>query len=433
MEPEIHVEIDPYWSIGIIVLLIGVSAFFSGAETAITGASKARLHGWEKEGNVRAGQVNKLREKKEHVIGALLFGNTLVNILSSAIATSFLIKLMGESGVVYATIVMTAIILIYAEVLPKTYALHHADKMSVAIVPILRPVIFILSPIAGAINKIVRFTLRMFGADVSKVASGSHLEVLRGVIELHEGDKGEEEETLKQRAMLRSILDLDDVSVGEIMTHRKHVVMIDAEDPVDKIIDHVLNSPYTRLPIYKGDMDNIVGVLHSKALLRELRARGGRSYENLDITSLATAPWFIPDATALIDQLQAFRDRREHFALVIDEYGSFQGIVTLEDILEEIVGDIDDEHDIKVSGVHKQPNGSYMIDGTVTIRDLKREFEWDFPDEDYSTIAGLIIHEAKMIPEPGQSFAFYGFQFDIVKRLRNQLTLIRVTPPAEKE
>lgn len=418
-----------FWiSVGIIFILLLLSGFFSGSETALTAASKARLHGWEKEGNKRAGIVNRIRERKDRMIGALLLGNNLVNILASALATSVLIRMFGEAGVVYATLGMTVLVLIFAEVLPKTYALTHADKMAVFIAPMIRAVVWLFFPVAEAINYIVRQTLRLFGADMSMMQGGNHMEVLRGVIDLHEGP---DQETQEQRAMLRSILDLADVEVEEIMTHRRSVQMIDAAAPAEQIVREVLDSPYTRLPVYREDTDNIVGILHVKALLRELQAREGR-VEDLDAEALSADPWFVPESTTLFDQLQAFRARREHFAVVVDEYGSFMGIVTLEDILEEIVGEIDDEHDIAVAGVRKQSGGAWLVDGGVTIRDLNREFGWELPDEDYSTLAGLILHEAKSIPESGQSFTFYDFHFDIVKRQRNQLTLIRVRAPESR-
>lgn len=420
-----------YISAAIVFVLLLLSGFFSGSETAMTAASRARLHGWEKEGNKRAGLVNRIRARKERLIGALLLGNNLVNILASALATSVLIGVFGEAGVVYATLGMTLLVLIFSEVLPKTYALHNADKMTVAIAPIINVVVIVFAPVAEAVNWIVRMTLRLFGTDISLVSKGNHMEVLRGVIELHGGDVDDAIEAQEQRAMLRSILDLNDVDVEEVMTHRKNVAMIDANDPLEKIIDDVLSSPFTRLPVFKDDNDNIIGVLHAKALLRELRAEAG-THQHLNIEDLAADPWFVPESTTLVDQLQAFRARREHFAVVVDEYGAFMGIVTLEDILEEIVGEIDDEHDETVTGVKKLKGGAYMIDGDVTIRDLKREFEWSLPDdEDYSTLAGLIIHEAQTIPDKGQSFVFYDFQFDIVKRQRNQLVQIRVKPPQD--
>ncbi len=414
-------------AVGSIFVLLLMSGFFSGSETALTAASKARMLGWEKEGNKRAAIVNKIRSNKDRMIGALLLGNNLVNILASALATSVLIKLVGEAGVAYATLVMTLLVLIFAEVLPKTYALHFADKMALFIAPVIYVVTIVLAPITELITRIVRLVLKTLGADMSMVSAGSHLEVLRGVIEMH---RGPEQETHQQRAMLRSILDLADVDVEEIMTHRKNVIMVDAEQLADKIIEDVLDSPYTRIPLWKKDTDNIVGVVHVKTLLKEMQAHKGKT-DKIRIDTLAAEPWFIPETTALFDQLQAFRERREHFALVVDEYGSFMGIVTLEDILEEIVGEIEDETDEIVGGVRKQPNGTYLIEGDVTIRDLNREFEWELPDEHYSTIAGLVLHEAQMIPEAGQCFNFYGLQIDIVRRQRNQITLLRVKPKAK--
>lgn len=418
-------EMNLGFSIGAVFVLLMFSAFFSGSETALTAASKARLHALAKEGNKRAALVNKIRDKKDRMIGALLLGNNLVNILASALATSVLIKLFGEAGVVYATLVMTLLVLIFAEVLPKTYALHFADKMAMAIAPIMHVVTIVLAPITELITRIVRTVLKALGEDITRVsASGSHLEVLRGVIDMHTGP---EEETNEQRAMLRSVLDLVNVEVEDIMTHRKNVLMIDAATPMDKIVDEVLDSPYTRLPVWKDDTDNIIGVIHVKALLKDMRAHDGK-VSMPDVEALATDPWFVPETTTLFDQLQAFRQRREHFAIVVDEYGAYMGIVTLEDVIEEIVGEIEDETDEIVAGVRKQTNGTLLVEGDVTIRDLNREYDWELPDEDYSTIAGLMLHEAQMIPEVGQSFNFFGMRFDVVKRQRNQITLVRITP-----
>lgn len=419
-------EIGILVSIIIIIILMLLSAFFSGSETALTAASKVRLLSRENEGDERAALVNKIREKKDRMIGALLLGNNLVNILASALATSVLIKLVGETGVVYATLIMTMLVLIFAEVLPKTYALHHAEPMAMRIAPVIRMVITIFAPVTEAVTWIVRRVLRLFGIDISKVAAGSHLELLRGAIEMHQGP---EQETQEQRAMLRSILDLADVDLEEIMIHRKNVTMIDADQPMDVIIKEVLNTPYTRLPVWKDNTDNIIGVVHAKLLLREMHKSRG-SDEGITLDDIMMEPRFVPETTNLYEQLQAFRERREHFAVVVDEYGVFMGVVTLEDILEEIVGEIDDEHDVSVAGVRRLANGQYMVDGTVTIRDLNREYEWGLPDEAYSTLAGLVLHEAQMIPEVGQSFIFHDFRFDIVKRQRHQITKIRVTPPS---
>lgn len=412
---------------GAVVLLLCLSAFFSGSETALTAASKVRLTAYEKGGNKRAGLVNRIRDKKDRMIGALLLGNNLVNILASALATSVLIQVFGEAGVVYATLVMTMMVLIFAEVLPKTYAFHNADKMSMAIAPIIKVVIVVFAPVTEAVTFIVRRVLRVFGIDISKVKAGSHLELMRGVIEMHDGP---EEEVTQQRAMLRSILDLADVDLEEIMIHRKNVTMINADDPVDQIVEQVLDSSFTRIPLWRDNPDNVVGVLHVKMLLRAMRENRTDIYA-INITDVALDPWFVPESTTLYDQLQAFRERQEHFALIVDEYGSLQGIVTLEDILEEIVGQIDDEEDESVPGVKTLPKGTYLVDGAVTIRDLNREFEWGLPDDEYATLAGLILFEAKMVPAVGQSFRFHDFQFDIVKREKHQITQVRVTPASK--
>jgi Mg2+/Co2+ transporter CorB len=417
-------EIGLLFSLILIAVLIVLSALFSASETALTGVSKARLHSLEKDGNARAVMVNKILERKDRMIGAMLLGNNFINTLASAIMTSAFIALFGTAGVVYATFVVTILVLIFAEVLPKTYALHHTEELAMRMAPLMRAVIFIFSPVTETVAWIVRFVLKIFGVDISRVSGGSHLELLRGAIEMHDGP---EKETAEQRAMLRSILDLFDVFIEDIMIHRKNVTMIDGDQPIDKIVSDILSSPYTRLPVWRGDQDNIIGVIHVKRLLKIMNDHQG-SAADIRIEDVLAEPWFVPETTSLFDQLQAFRARREHFAIVVDEYGSFMGIVTLEDILEEIVGEIDDEQDITVPGVRRAHDGSYLIDGSVTIRDLNREFAWDLPDEEYSTLAGLVLYEAQLIPEVGQSFIFHDCRFDVVRRHRNQITMIRVRP-----
>jgi Mg2+/Co2+ transporter CorB len=228
--------------------------------------------------------------------------------------------------------------------------------------------------------------------------------------------------------MLRSVLDLGDLTVASVMTHRGRVTLVDAAQPVSKIVEQVLETPFTRVPLCRGEADNIVGVVHAKALFRAVLAHPG-AIDSIRIDDVMGPPWFIPETTRLNDQLQAFRDRREHFALVVDEYGALRGIVTLEDIIEEIVGEIDDEHDIAVAGVEAQGDGSYICVGTVPIRDLNREFGWRLPEDVATTVAGLVLHEARRIPEVGQTYAFHGFRFDILDRERNQVTRLRVIPP----
>ncbi|MCH9020261.1 MAG: HlyC/CorC family transporter [Proteobacteria bacterium] len=417
-------------SILAIVLLLVLSAFFSGSETALTAASRPRLHHLERRGNRRAGLVNRLIESKERMIGAILLGNNAVNIFASALATGALISLVGDAGVVYATLGMTILVVIFAEVLPKTYALRHADRWALAAAPAMRAVVVVLSPITAAVQVVVHGTMRLFGVDVA--AGGLSMtpqEELRGAIDLHVRDGVM---VKHERDMLESILDLEDVEVSEIMVHRKSMVMVEIDEAPSRIVDQVADGPYTRIPLWRGEVDNIVGVLHAKDLLRAVNEHEG-DVDGLDIAAVAAEPWFIPETTTLVQQLQAFRRRRTHFALVVDEYGALMGMVTLEDILEEIVGDIADEHDVVFTGVRVNPDGSYTVRGTVTIRDLNREFEWDLPDEEAATIAGLVIHEAQQIPNVGQGFVFYGFKFEVLARQRNQLTSLRLTPPKADE
>ena len=418
-------------SLSVIFILLIFSAFFSGSETALTAASRPLMHQLEENGNRRAGLVNRLQENKERLIGVILLGNNLVNIFASALATSVLIAMFAEVGVVYATTGMTLLVLIFAEILPKTYAIQNADRMALAIAPVVNGLVLVLAPIIRAINLLVEGVFKLFGIDFKADAVlGTSSEELRGAIALH---AGEEDAVKHEREMLRSVLDLTEVQVGEIMIHRKNLAMIDADLPAKKVVAEVLASPFTRLPLWRETPDNIVGVLHAKALLRAVRARGEDQQEKvsngLDIVALAVEPWFIPESTSLLDQLQAFRARHEHFALIVDEYGSFQGIVTLEDILEEIVGEISDEHDITVSGVRAEADGSYIVKGSVTIRDINRQFEWNLPDEIAATLAGLVLHESRRIPDAGQTFMFHGFRLEILRRHRHQITSIRVTPP----
>ena len=411
-------------TLGAIAFLLVLSAFFSGTETALTGSSRPLMHQLEQRGNRSARLVNRLHARQAHLIGTILIGNNLVNILASALATSALITAFGEAGIAYATLIMTTLVVMFAEILPKTYALQNPDRVSLRVAPIIRPIVFLLSPFTRTTSFVVRITLKIFGVQLNEPDGFvGRAEELRGAIELHAGD---DEAIGHERAMLRSVLDLSEVDVGEIMVHRKTVAMINADDPPKEIVAQVLASQYTRLPLWRGNMDNIVGVIHAKELLRALQEHPGVAAE-LNIPALAADPWFVPETTRLLDQLHSFRSRHEHFALVVDEYGSLMGVVTLEDILEEIVGDISDEHDISVPGLRRQPNGSFIVDGKFTIRDLNRQLEWNLPDEEAATVAGLLLHESRRIPEVGQTFLFYGVRFEVLRRQRHQITLIKVT------
>lgn len=409
--------------LGAIILLLLFSAFFSGSETALTAASRARMHRLAEEGNKRARLVLLLTEDRERLIGAVLLGNNLVNIMASALATSLFLALFGDAGVVYATLIMTAVVLIFSEVAPKTFAITNTDRVALAVAPVLRVVTVLFGPVTAAVQFIVRHSFRLFGlnVDASQQVLSAH-EELRGAINLHH----HEGSVVKiDRDMLGGILDLRDLEVSDIMVHRKNIAMIDASQPNSEIISQALASPHTRIPLWRDEQENIVGVLHAKDLLRALASVEWKP-DAIDILSIANKPWFVPDTTTLQDQLNAFLRHKTHFSLVVDEYGALMGLITLEDILEEIVGEISDEHDIEVAGARIQPDGSVVVNGSVPIRDLNRAFDWSLPDDEATTIAGLVIHEARTIPEVGQTFTFHGFRFEILRRQRNQVAQLRI-------
>ena len=404
----------------VIIFLLIISAFFSGSETALTAASRPKMYQLEKENNLRAKIVNFLKNKKERLIGTLLLGNNLVNTLATAIATSFFISLLGDNqkGILYSTIVMTLLILIFGEVLPKTIAINKADKFALLFAPFIKFLVTILSPFTYLINFFTRIILKLFKFEISTDISTSEDE-LRGTIDLHAKSEG----TTQEKDMLQGILDLDDLQVKEIMTHRKNIEVIYVNESINKNIKKILNSQFTRLPLYDKNSDKILGIINVKDVLKNINKK-----KKLDLKLIAKNAWFIPETTSVLDQLQEFKKKQRHLAFVVDEYGALMGIVTLEDIIEEIVGDIEDEHDIKIKGAKKSKDGKYTISGNVTIRDINREFGWNLPDKNASTLAGLIFHEIKTIPEPGKIFSFYGFRFEIINVRKNHIELVRVIP-----
>lgn len=419
-------SLGEYWPLILgIVGLIAASAFFSGSETALTAASRARMHSMENSGDPRAKLVNKLTERRDRLIGALLIGNNLVNILASSLTTSLFLGLFGDSGVAIATIVMTVVLVIFSEVLPKSWAISSPDRFALSVAPAVRIFVGVVGPLSSAVNFTVRGLLGIFGLTISKeVPMLSAHEELRGAVNLlhREGS------VIKaDRDRLGGVLDLGELEVSDIMIHRTSMRAVNADDPPEVAVRAVLESPYTRMPLWRGSTDNIIGVVHAKDLLRAL-AEPNVEPHNLDIVKIAQKPWFVPDATNLKDQLNAFLRRKVHFAVVVDEYGEVQGIVTLEDILEEIVGDISDEHDLEIQGVRQEADGSIVVDGAVPIRDINRALDWNLPDEEATTIAGLVIHESKSIPEERQAFTFYGKRFIVMKREKNRITKLRIRP-----
>jgi Mg2+/Co2+ transporter CorB len=414
----------------VIVISIAAAAFFSGAETALTAASRARMHALEMAGDRRAKLVNRLIGMRGRLISAMLLGGQIVTIGSSAIATAVLLELYGANGEWAATAIMTALIVVFGEVTPKTIAIAHPDRVALLIAPVVLFFVTIFGPIVSAVEALVRGFLRLCGVSLVEKDSGvtGHEELMGAVDILHREGEVEREE----RDMFGGLLELAEIQVSDIMVHRTKMRLIDADLPPEELVREVIDSPYTRMPLWRGEPDNIVGVLHAKDLLRAYVAAGGDAGK-LKVSALMLDPWFIPESTTLRDQLQAFLRRGTHSALVVDEYGVVQGLVTLEDIIEEIVGDIRDEHDEAVLGVRKQRDGSVIVEGLVTIRDLNRAMGWSLPDEEAATVAGLVIHEARAIPEPRQTFSFHGFRFEVLRKQRNRIAALRVSPLAPRE
>jgi Mg2+/Co2+ transporter CorB len=413
----------------IMVALLGASAFFAMGETALTGASRASMLRLSKQGNRDAELVFRLFGMRERLIGALLLGNNIANIGASALATGIFTAWFGEVGVLYSTAVMTVVVVIFAEVLPKTIAINAPERISLLVARPMRATIFVLGPLLIVIEIVVRVLMKLIGIKIgANQPILSPIERLRGAVDLlHSEGKVEKQD----RDMFGGLLDLRELQVSDVMVHRTEMVMINADLQPEDLVREVLATEYTRIPLWRGKPENIIGVLHAKDLLRAIRAADGDT-SKIDVSTIALPPWFVPEMRPVSEQLKAFRRRKTHFALVVDEYGEVEGMVTLEDILEEIVGDISDEHDVVVAGVRGQPDGSVVVDGSVPIRDLNRAMDWHLPDEEATTVAGLVIHEARSIPERGQSFTFHGFRFRVLRRERNRITALRIVPVARE-
>ncbi len=408
----------------IIVFLIICSAFFSSSETALTAVSEARINELVNKGNKKAKLIEKILKNRDKMIGTILIGNNFVNIIASVYATSFAIQYFTDIPLIIITIILTIILVIFAEMIPKTYALKNADEIALIVSPLINLIIIIFTPLTFLTEK---FSKLVTGPDYA--SEEAKTEELKGMIRLH---AGKETRAIERGKIMSSMIDIEDVNIEEVMTHRGVVTMIDINLSATKIYKIVGESPYTRIPVFSGTQDNIIGILHAKELFRFLQRNNFKDTKLFDLKNILIDPYFAPETTPILDQLEIFRGRKEHFAIVVNEYGDFRGIITLEDILEEIVGEIDDETDINVEGVKSQPDGSLIIDGSVTIRDLNRSLAWDLPDENYNTIAGLVVFETKTIPNPGQEFRLFGVKIRILQKDKNFLSKLRLWKEQEK-
>ncbi len=432
MDPAHSLVNTAFWiTAAAIVALLVLSAFFSGSETALTAASRGKLRARADRGDKGAERALAVTRDSERLIGSVLLGNNLVNILAASLATSMFTRLFGDSGVALATLVMTLLVLIFAEVLPKTYAISNPETAAARVAGPIAVVVRVFAPAVGFVRMITRAILRLFGMRIDPESSVLAVhEEITGALTLGHSEGTVEKE---HRDRLLGALDLGERTVEEIMLHRSQIEMIDADLPAQEVLERCLESPYTRLPLYRDAPENIVGIIHAKDLSRAMykvqaeHSGAGNPFDGFDVMKVATKPYFIPETTSLDDQMREFLRRRTHFALVVDEYGTLQGLITLEDILEEIVGEIVDEHDLEEeTDLERAPDGSLIVDGAMTIRDLNRACDWNLPDEEANTIAGLVIHEAQTIPAEGQVFSFHGYRFEVLGREANRITRLKI-------
>lgn len=434
METTIATLDSTFWITALAILfLLVLSGFFSGSETALTAASRGKLRSQADKGSRGAERALRITEDNERLIGSVLLGNNLVNILAASLATSLFTRAFGDSGVALATLVMTLLVLIFAEVLPKTYAITNAETAAARVSSPIQVVVTLFSPVVGAVRWFVRAILRVFGVRTDPDSQILAVrEEIAGALQLGHSEGVVEKE---DRDRILGALDLSDRAVEEIMLHRSQIEMIDADSDPLQILAQCVESNHTRLPLYKDEPDNIVGVVHAKDLLRAMHKlmlgpdASPKALQNFNVSDVAMPPYFVPDTTTLDDQMRQFLRRSTHFALVVDEYGSLEGLITLEDILEEIVGEITDEFDPDAAlAIQKTKDGQFLVDGSMTIRDINRAKDWNLPDDEANTIAGLVIHEAQMIPTAGQVFSFHGFRFEVVARKQNQITKLKIRP-----
>lgn len=421
---------------GAIIVLIIFSALFSGSETALTSASRGKLKTQAEKGNKGAQRALIITDDRETLISSVLVGNNLVNILATALATNLFTLLFGDSGVLITTIVMTMVVLIFAEVLPKTYAIARPEEASQKASRFILPFIFIFTPIVVVIKALVTAFLRLLGLLEPRSESLEDVQdEIKGRIELEIPTGMFDKED--QRRVLGA-LDISSLSVEDVMRHRSEIDMLNADDPIEEILAQCMTTPHSRLPVYKDETENIIKIAHVKDLYRNYWGQnekietstplGEHWYTNLK------EPYFVIETTPLGILMQEFLEKRTHFALVVDEYGALQGLVTLEDIIEEIVGEIEDEYDQEQSEPFKEVSqGVYLVDGALPVREFNKMLNLDLPDDQAVTLAGLVINEIKYIPVKGENFDILGYRFEIVDRIRNRVTQIRIQKIAETE
>lgn len=409
----------------ILFLLILMSAFFSGSETALMTLNRYRLKHLSDEGHRGAKLASRLLQRPDRLLGLILLGNNFVNILATALATIIFIRVFGDASIAILTIVLTLVVLIFAEVTPKTLAALKPEKVAFIAAYLYTPLLKILYPFVWMINAIANRLLALFGvrAEEGKTETLSADEFRAVVHETRHFIPDQHSE------MLLRILDLEDTSVEDIMIPRNEITGIDLTDDWKNIERQITHSQRTRVPVYHDSIDNTIGVLHLRKVLH-LLARGELNIDS--VNSLIRKAYFIPAGTSLTRQLLNFQKKKRRSALVVDEYGSIQGLVTLEDILEEIVGSFTTDSPTRNFDIHPQEDGSYLIDGGAHIREINRSMGWSLPLGGPKTLNGLILEHMEMIPEPGTSLLINNYSIEIMRTSNNTVQSVRIRPLAEK-
>jgi CBS domain containing-hemolysin-like protein len=425
-------------NLALAAFLLAANAFYVASEFALVKSRGFRIDALAEEERFGARLLQTMLRNVEAYLACCQLGITMASLGLGWIGEPTVAGLLqpvllplGMSGAalnftafLVGFLVFSSLHIVLGEQVPKTLAIREPEPVSLWIAYPLYVSYIAFYPLNWALDTASRSILRAFG-----VREAPHQEILtdveiEGLVEVS-AEHGKMEES--QAEYIQNLFRLGELEVADVMVHRTNMRSVDIAAPPERVIDEVLATPYSRVPVWESDPENIVGIVHAKDLLKQLRRVGGDA-SKIDIRAIATKPWFVPDTTSLNDQLNAFLKRKAHMALVVDEYGVVQGLVTLEDILEEIVGDISDEYDVDVQGVRPQPDGSVNVDGSVPIRDLNRVMDWDLPEEEATTIAGLVIHEARIIPEPGQAFTFHGFRFQVLRKNRNRIMALKITP-----
>lgn len=404
-----------------IIFLIVISGTMSGSETALTAVSKPRIVSKAKQGSKRAVYVKDLINNKENIITSLLLSNNLVNIFASSLATVFLYDIFGVTGVLYATILMTTLIVIFAEVLPKIYSINRPNRTALFIAPVIYYLNKLLSPLVYIINLVSKIFLKNIIIKSENTLDEESEEELKGMIDLYQTSNPD---SIHEKEMLQSILNLNDTTVEEVFTHRKNIYSINIDSNNQTLIKKINTSNFTRIPFWKNNPENIIGVLDTRSL--DINMTIKISIKN-EILKLLKKPWFIPETTNLLDQLVSFKKKKEHLSLVVDEYGELLGIITLEDIIEEIVGEIVDELDKPSEDIIINNQGKIITNGSKNIKELFKEFSIDIPNTDAVTIGGHVMNLAKKIPLYGETIKDDFFTYKVLSHSRKQILRLEIS------